>query len=720
MGIARRQFLLTGLSSLAGWHLGGCDRVAYAANTYLSLLNAPQRRKALLIGINQYNARDELGGWLPLRGCVDDVELQRELLIYRFGFAPQDVICLTDADATRDRIAEAMTEHLAAQTLPDDLVVVHFSGYGSRLGKYDSLVPVDSGLPQNVGTLRDITQIDWQSWMRAIATERIINVIDAGFYYPRMSEIGAFRLRSRVGLEEWQPPLLTQSLTDPSTIATMTTSQGISLRAASGNMLCAEWNGLNNGVFTYALVQRLWQLTPPTTIYVLMGELATNLNRLTLLNSDLSIEHQVDAMLAVDAKQKAIANDQLSQLLTIPSFSGDGVIVGLSSDRRIVDVALTGLPITVLNNYMAGSIFHVLNPNSPQTEPSLIQLKSRNGSWGKAEPVSNRASKSNGKIEVGQALQENIRAVSRNVKLAIALDSGLSKIERIDATSILSTLPNMFGINLNEQQADCLFGSQSASYGLFTVSRLPILGSFGAVGESVGVAIKRLKPFFEGLLAAKLLRLLENYNSTKVQVRATLKAQIGSDHRSVIIASRERNRSEKFPQNLQVSNSIWTKPLVIGDRLECKIDNFSEQPLYVRIFCVDSRGKLLTPNFITTPYANDGIVAPAETLTIPYPKVPMNWSVAAPKGLVEIQVIISHFPLSQVAKTLEESQRQVSTINGLISIPNPLQVIQSLLADLDCTATLSDQLGANGAINNNLWMLDVSHWAAFNFSYQVA
>ncbi len=740
MGIARRQFLQAGLTSLIGWQFLSRDRVAFAADQFVRQASTTQRKRALLIGINQYDAKDDpqstlnfsqnatSSGWLPLHGCVNDVELQRELLIYRFGFAPQDIVTLTDREATRTNIYDAITEHLTTQTLPDDLVVVHFSGHGSRLGNYDTLVPVDSGLPQNLDNLRDITLREWRSWLKEIATDRLLCVIDAGFYYPNSSVIGNFHLRSRVGLKSWQP----------STEIEQIEQIGTTLRAASGDMLCADaqWSGFSSGAFTYTLVQQLWQLMPATTIHIVMSDLATTLDRRALHDENLSIDKQVTAMLEIDvAKTKAIATTSFNSLLAIPDFGSDGVIIGSTGDRRTADVSLAGLPIAVLSNYMAGSILNVIakkaadipaitnEMESTSARPNLVtdtpqatvQIKSRNGFNAKVEVLSDRSA--NQKLESGQLLQEVIRAISYNVKLAIALDTGLSKIERVDATSAFSTLPNMFGVNANEQCADCLFGVQSASYGLFTVGHTPILGSFGSVGESVGVAIKRLQPFLESLLAAKLIRTTENQASSHLDVRVTLKAMIGVDERSVTIASKSSARSSLLPVN-NLSNTVRTKPINIGDRLECQIENFSDQPLYVRIFCLDPRSKVLTPNFIATPYANDGVIHPLETLTIPYPKAPMNWAVSAPKGMVDVQVVISRSPLLQVSKTLETSQRQASSLNGLIAIPNPLQVAQALLADIDRAGKPSD-FGNAGNLSD-VWMLDVQQWATFNFNYQVA
>ena len=722
MGIARRQFLQAGLTSLIGWQFLSRDRLAFAAEQYIQQAStSKQRKRALLIGINQYDAKEDISqnfasnGWLPLHGCVNDVELQKELLIHRFGFAPQDIITLTDREATRNNIFEAITTHLVAQTLPDDLVVVHFSGHGSRLGTYNTLVPVDSGLPQNLENLKDITEQEWRSWLQAIATDRILSVIDAGFYYPNVSAIGNFRLRSRIGLKKWQPPTeIEQIKKQPVEKSPI----GTTLRAVSGDMLCADaqWSGFSSGAFTYSLVQQMWQITPATTIYVVMGNVATELDRKALHNENLTIDKQIAEMVEIEsAPQKAIDSHTFATFLPVSTLGSDGAIINSTDD--FADVCLAGLPIAVLSNYMAGSIL--------QTDlQTIVQLKSRNGFNGKVEVLGDRTNnqklnqKLDQKLASGQLLQEVIRAISYNVKLAIALDLGLSKIERVEATSAFSTLPNMFGVNANEQCADCLFGVQSASYGLFTVGHTPILGSFGAVGESVGVAIKRLQPFLESLLAAKLIRITENQAASHLDVRVTLKAIIGVDERSITIASKSSARASLIPASSTISNTVRTKPINIGDRLECHIENFSDQTLYVRIFCLDPRSKILTPNFIVIPYANDGIISPLETLTIPYPKAPMNWAVSAPKGMVDVQVVISRLPLLQVVKTLETSQRQASSLNGLIAIPNPLQVAQALLADLDCTSQLSDF----GKLSNisDVWMLDVEQWATFSFNYQVA
>src|SRR4028119_2107564 len=164
MGLKRRTFLqqaglaLTalGLSETVLSLLGDKSLAVPVLDRYFQALAQPGGRKlALLVGINQYPHSTALGG------CVTDVELQRELLIHRFGFNASDILTLADSQATRENIETAFVEHLTEQAKPGDVVIFHFSGYGSRVKMSEesqtdkavyiqnSLVPVDSIVPSN-------------------------------------------------------------------------------------------------------------------------------------------------------------------------------------------------------------------------------------------------------------------------------------------------------------------------------------------------------------------------------------------------------------------------------------------------------------------------------------------------------------------------------------------------------------------------------------------
>ena len=85
-------------------------------------------KKALLIGINIY--KPELGA--NLRGCVNDVETMRKLLVDNFKFLPENVRVLVDERATKQRILDRLKWLLNRSKAGDELVF-HYSGHGSQV-----------------------------------------------------------------------------------------------------------------------------------------------------------------------------------------------------------------------------------------------------------------------------------------------------------------------------------------------------------------------------------------------------------------------------------------------------------------------------------------------------------------------------------------------------------------------------------------------------------
>jgi hypothetical protein len=125
----------------------------------------PFRKRAVLVGINDYNAlrpgnrpkgapapgRD----WPSLTGAVTDVEMLREMLVLLYGFDRRDIVTLTDQSATREAILQAVDEHLVKPAGKGDILFFYFAGHGSQVrnslssepDKLDeSLVPADSRL----------------------------------------------------------------------------------------------------------------------------------------------------------------------------------------------------------------------------------------------------------------------------------------------------------------------------------------------------------------------------------------------------------------------------------------------------------------------------------------------------------------------------------------------------------------------------------------------
>lgn len=128
---------------------------------------AEPRRRALLIGINDYSA-SRLGprprvipperDWDNLSGAVTDVGLIQEMLVLLYGFDRRDIVTLTDQNATRAAILHAIEQHLVQKAAKGDVLFFYYAGHGSQVrnslsderDKLDeSIVPADSRLGAN-------------------------------------------------------------------------------------------------------------------------------------------------------------------------------------------------------------------------------------------------------------------------------------------------------------------------------------------------------------------------------------------------------------------------------------------------------------------------------------------------------------------------------------------------------------------------------------------
>lgn len=79
---------------------------------------------------------------------------------------------LTDADATKDNIRDALVNWLAPQTGPEDTVVLFFSGHG----RAEYLCPHDS-LPDSYAN--DITVSALKTWLDKLSAERVVVILDS-------------------------------------------------------------------------------------------------------------------------------------------------------------------------------------------------------------------------------------------------------------------------------------------------------------------------------------------------------------------------------------------------------------------------------------------------------------------------------------------------------------------------------------------------------------
>lgn len=98
--------------------------------------------RALIIGINAYQNVS------PLSYAVSDAEEVRSALIDDLGFPAQNIVCLLDADATKEKIQRSFLGFCADDVQLDDRIFVFFAGHGHTKtgfrGEVGYLVPYDA------------------------------------------------------------------------------------------------------------------------------------------------------------------------------------------------------------------------------------------------------------------------------------------------------------------------------------------------------------------------------------------------------------------------------------------------------------------------------------------------------------------------------------------------------------------------------------------------
>ena len=764
MRLDRRTFLQQAGLALFTWGateagISSLDKdsqlAALVKNYHQTLAESTSRKLALLVGINHYPDHEHLDG------CLTDVELQRELLIHRFGFNPQDIVTLCDRQATRENIETAFIEHLGQQAQADDVVVFHFSGYGGQIKMplstevatandidnvdpfklVNSFVPVDGVLAsQKTSIANSILQDTLLVLAQSLSTSKCTFVLDTSFNTTPRSKHSSLKVRSVTEVAESSSPqeliFLEQLRSDFAAKGLKPTKRllslpGVVLSASSNNQVAAErhWNGFSAGLFTQALTQHLWHLTPSNKVQIALARTAATVEQTMGRQQQPSLN---------SPEKSAIAY----YLATSDAPNATGVVSKVSNN--IIEVKLLGLPATILDCYGVYSCLRLLSADG--LDATQLQIQSKAGLVSKTKLIQP------GAVDLpllGQLVRESIRMLERNLGLNLALDADMQRIERVDATSAIA---NTSGINLaiasGEQNADCLLGkvdravsetetsnsnteNQTSSYGLYTAGGELISKTTGINEEAVKVAIARLKPQLNNLLAAKWLKLTDNEFSSGLKVGATLSTVTTEQpinlRRTTLVAE-----NEQLPANQPIfsSDRYITEPnydtvpiLIKGSDIQLSLTNSSGKPLYLLILGINSDSSIFalytptksTPAEAQTQLKNLEIASEGE-LTVPSAEDSWKWKVS---DSVSINTLYAVFSVKPFAKTLTALANQPTfklDQEQILNVTNPVAVINSLMEDLHVASSVSPELLPNG----DVYALDVNHWATLSFIYEVA
>jgi hypothetical protein len=406
--------------------------------------------------------------------------------------------------------------------------------------------------------------------------------------------------------------------------------------------------------------------------------------------------------------------------LLLNDTGGEGVVTAIDEDGKTVQLWLAGLPPQVLAYYGANSRLTLV------TGEQLV-LRSRTGLTAKA----NIANPENSPPpQVGQLVQEAVRVLPRNIPLYVALDTGLERIEKVDATSAFAAFVGVYSVATTEQPADYVFGKLQETpsrYGLFTVGGELIPNSAGEAGEAVKVGVQRLTPKFETLLATKLWRLTENAGSSRLAFKASL--EIINSISSRLVMERETVRLPFAPTFTSKSSSTPLEPIPkvpVGSRLQYRVQNLSDRPLYLMLVGLDNNRAAIAfypwqipqvPSISETkPHLEEVVITPRETLIFPQTAAATGWTISTPVLFCEYQLIVSTAPFSKTLAALASAKYPTADLQPISTLVNPLEVVQALLQDLhDASAVKVEKNG----IASDFYIWDVNNWASLSFSFQV-
>ncbi|BBD63193.1 peptidase C14 caspase catalytic subunit p20 (plasmid) [Nostoc sp. HK-01] len=747
--IKRRHFLQFSASTLATLGLSQLDIMQQGNNVGQAFAQNTGRKLALLVGINQYSENDSLP---PLSGCVTDVRLQQELLIHRFGFKPQDIVTLTDRQATRQGILTAFETHLIKQAKPGDIVLFHFSGHGTRVkdpeqdlpdGLNSTFIPIDGKLPpEGSGPVNHIMGHTLFLLMSALQTDNITVVLDSchsgggkrGNLRVRSVNGGGFLQPSSEEMEYQRQWLKRLGISPQEFIQKRrkAVAKGVIIASAKREQLAADvpFEGFHAGAFTYLLTQYLWQQTGNESVSSAIANIGRSTKRLAKDNGNVQ-DPEFESNLN---PSKASAPIYFIPVQAVPA---EAVVTQVNGNQ--VQFWLGGLDPQSLEAFTNNPLFSVVN--SQGNEIGLVKLETRQGLIGSGILVN--TDRSTLKLQPGNLLQERIRTIPNNPTLKIGIDESLDKNTAQQAIKALQLLNRIEPQFLGKQAVQYIFGQMTeakyqelqkkrisylpevGSFGLFLPSQDQIIAkSFGQAGESITEAAKRLQPKFKSLLAARVVKqILGNTNSSHINVTVSMNM---ADSNEVLAQSFPiRGAITKKPQSSAVSPKLsdsGLNQLAVGTKIAFKIQNNENQPIYVSILVIDADGEMtvIFPNNWSA-MQTASLVEAKQTQIIPQSDDEFVLTIDKPLGTSEALVIASTTPLRSSLLALQK----IASLRNLANRSTPIAITDELL---DVTNNILDDLdaGTRGGISAQQIQLppgvrgiDTQKLAAMAISFEV-
>ncbi len=470
------------------------------------------------------------------------------------------------------------------------------------------------------------------------------------------------------------------------------------------------------GAFTYSLTQYLWQQIKSEPLGTVMVNVARSVKQLAR-NKGFVQQPQFEV--------KPNSNNDKQSVYLVEQLmpSAEAAILGVEGDRA--QVWLGGVNAESLKAFEKGAVLKIVDPKGKQQ--GQVQLESRSGLKGQGKLL--------GTAKPGTLLQEEIRGVPSDISLTIGLDPSLGNDTQA-ARQALQAISQIEAVPLLQKEVQYILGRMSETYrqdfqrqkvanipavgsvGLFTPSLELIAESFAAPGESITQAITRLQPKFKSLLAARLVKLTLNIDSSRLNVTASMTRQDGKE----VVAS-------TFPVRGSIGKgSVTNQPvpklptdaskLPLGTRVQFQVTNNENRDLYVSILVIDPTGEMsvIFPNNWTV--ADDVTrIKAGKKLLVPDPN-DNNFVLVTqePLGVAEVLIIASTNPMKTALQALRNIASSSGSSRGAITPDEPTEVIGSLLDDLaQGTGGISTPQSSSQAVKK----IDTSKMAAMSITFEV-
>ncbi len=659
MMITRRHLLQFAGATLATLGLSQLTIERQGLRYGQTLAQDTRRKLALLVGVNRYPRSQR---FIDLRGCATDVEMQRQLLIHRFQFHPNDILVLSDeADLapSRDNILTAFEEHLIAQAKPGDVVVFHFSGHGSRVLDPDPIHSDDLNstfVPGDVAgdgsVVDDIMGRTLFLLMSALQTELVTVVLDS--CYSGGGTRGNVRIRAAAGgralrasdrelqyQDTWLSRLEGRGVIERSTVAQrrgLGVAKGVVIAAAQRDEPAADvtFSGFDAGAFTYLLTQFLWQQTD--SVRSTVARIRADVHK---LSSQLPL-HEVQANSGFDTQPTYF----IPEARQVPA--AEAVI---HADDRIL--WLGGVHPDAIATYNRGTT--LVQPDSGQQ----LTIRDRQGLLAQID--------GDCPLPANTVLREEARVVSGDVTLAIGIDPSLAPhLDQIQnywqglpyTTPVAPQADGTYGTEIHYILSRMTPAYRStvapqanqpaiAAIGLFSqdLSRW-VPQSFAPPEESVRTTLINLTPRLRSLLAVHMVTLSLNAQASPLAITAQL---FQADTNQVIAVARTGRAA---PPADDVSTVSPSETVPTQKALQIQVTNHDFIPLHVGVLGIFPSGDFF---MLLPPSENldqNTVLPPGRTQVIPESRSNSDLIIQAP-GLYKVVVLASPSPFNRALKSLE-------------------------------------------------------------------